>query len=105
MKTLNTDKISNKLDNPAKVNQSKMMKRGPQPMVDFDVSDISSDEEDKKPTKISGNKPILNSDNLIEIQVIDPVSKKRESFKCKKGLLLKEMKFFDLYNKEAQKSS
>jgi hypothetical protein len=42
---------------------------------------------------------------MIEINVIDPMSKKKETFKCEKILLLKEMKFFDLYNKEAQKSS
>lgn len=45
-------------------------------MADFDVSDISSDEDEKKPTKVVGSKPIANSENLIEIQVIDPVSKK-----------------------------
>ncbi len=33
------------------------------------------------------------------------MTKKKEIFKCEKDILLKEMKFFDLYNKEAQKSS
>lgn len=44
---------------------------------------------------------------MIEINVIDPNpdKKKKETFTCEKNLLLWEMKFFDMYNKEAKKSS
>ena len=33
------------------------------------------------------------------------MNKKKEKFKCEKDKLLKEMKFFDLYNNEAKKSN
>lgn len=41
---------------------------------------------------------------MIDINVVDPLTKKKEIFKCEKSLLLNKMKFFDLYNKEAQKT-
>ena len=42
---------------------------------------------------------------MIEITVIDPVSRKKEVFKCDKVLLMSKMKFFELYNKEAIKTN
>lgn len=42
---------------------------------------------------------------MIEITVIDPVSRKKEVFKCDKTLLMAKMKFFELYNKEAIKTN
>lgn len=54
----------------------------------------------------TSTKPLTsNAKNLIDITVIDPMTKKKEVFKCEEGLLLEEMKFFDLYDKEARKSS
>lgn len=42
---------------------------------------------------------------MIEITVIDPVTRQKEVFKCDKVLLMSKMKFFDLYNKEAIKNN
>ena len=42
---------------------------------------------------------------MIEITVIDPVTRQKEVFKCDKVLLMNKMKFFDLYNKEAIKNN
>lgn len=68
--------------------------------------EFSSDEEDRRPGKAGADGSVVTDPkNIIEINVIDPMNKKKETFKCEKGLLLREMKFFDLYNKEAQKSS
>ena len=69
--------------------------------------DLSSDEEESKKhnKRESGIDFKGKKINMIEINVIDPMNKKKEVFKCDKEMLLKEMKFFDLYNKEAQKSS
>lgn len=46
-----------------------------------------------------------NDSKMIEITVIDPVSRKKEVFKCDKVLLMSKMKFFELYNKEAIKTN
>ena len=49
---------------------------------------------------------MVNGNQQIDITVIDPMEKnKKQTFKCEKNLLLTEMKFFDLYNKEAKKNS
>jgi hypothetical protein len=47
-----------------------------------------------------GMKPKENS-KIIEITVIDPISKLKEVFKCEKMILMQKMKFFDLFNKDA----
>ena len=88
MRTINefgatNDRISNKVEKSNKVVHSNGKKVA---AMDFDVSDVSSDEEDKgsKPTGQRSSK----KENIIEIQVIDPATKKRATFKCEKGLLL-----------------
>ena len=62
--------------------------------------DLSSSDEsvEEKP------KEIKTDEKFIEINVIDPMTKKKETFKCDKQVLCSKMKFFDLYNKEALKT-
>ena len=87
------DKISNR--NKASINE--------------DIGlDLSSEEDEKPPPPPLPKKKTkvdTSHSSPIEINVIDPATKKKETFRCEKNLLLKEMKFFDMYNKEAKKSS
>ncbi len=68
--------------------------------------DLSSDEEDPNiPHKVTKSTFAQISNKLIDINVVDQMTKKKETFKCEKNLLCEKMKFFDLYNKEALKTN
>ena len=74
------DRISNK----ANIQNVKQIGKNlfKDPKIDAEMGlDLSSDEEDKKPPEgAKGSSGITDPKNIIEINVIDPMNKKKEAF-------------------------